>query len=166
MSQENAQISAATTDLVLAGETYTASPITDRGWDELDSWLQTEVVRVVRDQISFELQEAESKEEENLIAAKGQMLLEDAMKIALSVSFHSEAGQLVLQSPRGAARAAYQFVRHNHKDVKYKDILSLFRKDPQGCQLEVWQKLKFFHGKIDKEYKGPPGGQSGNEQTP
>lgn len=163
MSQADSQISAATIEINLAGEVFTASPITDRGWDELDNWFQAEVIRVVRDQISFELQEAESRKEENLIAAKGQMLLDNAMKTALTVSFHSDAGQLVLQSLRGAARAAYQFVRNNHKDIKYKDILSLFRKDSQGCQLIVWQTLKQFHGKIDKNHNGPPEGQSGNE---
>lgn len=162
MSQVDAQISAATAEIVLAGEVFTASPITDRGWDELDNWLQAEVVRVVRDQVAFELEEAESKDDEKLIAVKGQMLIADAMKTALGVNFHSEAGQLVLQSPRGAARAAFQMIRQNHKDVKYKDVLSLFRKAPQDCQLAVWEKLAQFHGRKDKSHKGNAGEPSGN----
>lgn len=162
--QQSAQITAASEEIEIAGEMLTASPITDRGWDELDNWLQSECVRTARNLMELEIEEAETRKEKMLAEEEGQALVNEAMKVATAVSFRSEIGQAMLRNVRGSSRLLYQMVRKNHPEIKHKDLIALYRKgDPHLCHITTYKTFLKFHAKIDETHEGEPGTESKNE---
>jgi len=104
---------------------FLASPLSDRDWDSLDLWVQSQVVSITRASLKFAMDEATEEDPVDFIYEEEMQI---ANKAALGVSIYEPAGIQILNTPRGAARLGWLMTIKNHPDTKFVDWIRYCRK--------------------------------------
>ena len=127
------EMTAATMPLMLGEIEYTASPLKDRDYVELDRWVQAELIRVARDSC------------EGLSPQEKAETMSLAMQTAVTVNWGDASGNNILNTIRGLARVTFQMLRDKHPEVTHESIMALMR-DPTNIEnaLLVFQKLNMI----------------------
>lgn len=102
-------------------EEYKAVAFSDRDFDAIDRWIQSQVVAIARESLKEEIEVGnvtqEQYEEEMAIA----------IRAALGVSIYELRGSMVINTPRGVARLAWQMTQKHHPNVKYTEFIPYCR---------------------------------------
>lgn len=149
----NANLTGATCPLVLRqnGENveYLAVPLSDRDYESLDLWVQSQVIEITR----YSAQEALDNGDIN--AMQYDDMLTVASKAAIGVSLYEASGSQVINTPKGIARLAWQMTRKNHPDLKHRDFIP-FCKQIEN-QTEIIRVLNVLNPRDTKVETGEDG---------
>ncbi len=133
---QSAQVTSAPSPMTLLDEDgteheYQVTPLTDRDFDSLDSWIQSRVISVTR---------ASLKNNPDVTPLEYQLEMKLAMKASIGVSLYEDNGSDTINTPLGVARLAWQMTRKEHSELgsdhfsrysrqgeNYNEILRLFR---------------------------------------
>lgn len=140
-----AEITGAAHPLVLGGEEFHLSPLSDRDIEELNYWLQDQVIQVaVRSMSSVTDQRVRDE------------LMDAAVRQASGLTFLSGEGAKRMRSLEGVSRVTWQGLRRRHPQLTYERVKELIL-DPKTIKYvnEVFRKLN--HGKAG-EVKAPRDG--------
>lgn len=103
---EDSKITAADDILEISGETFRASPFTDKDLDYLTNYVRYQINKRAREQAEFATSDAES-----------MALQEVAFKEANSVSWYESTALQILSTPEGTAFTAYQMLRKHNPNL-------------------------------------------------
>lgn len=103
---------------------FLAVPFSDRDYDELDLWVQSQVISITRNSLRLEIEEATDDNPVNFIYEEE---MQAASKAALGVSIYEPSGTQILNTPKGTARMFWMMTRKNHPAMQYKDCVGYFR---------------------------------------
>lgn len=124
-------VTAAPHPIVLGGQTYLMSPLTDGDFELLNNWLRSSVIQMARDSLSPDLT-AEEREE----------TLAVAMREARKMSYMSEAGRTTLASIEGTAQLIWLGLRKNHPNLSAEEVRELvFGGDDTLAILKIWEEI-------------------------
>jgi hypothetical protein len=126
-----AEITAAAHPLMLAGREYFLSPLSDRDIEELNYWLQDQMIQMAVRNMAPELPQRTRDE-----------LMDAAMRQAAHLSWMSGEGSKQMRSLSGVARVAWQGLRRRHPELTHDDVKKLIM-DPKTVEYvtTVFRKL-------------------------
>jgi hypothetical protein len=100
---------------------FKAVASSDRDLDAIDRWIQSQVVAIARESLREEIASGnvtqEQYEEEMAIA----------IRAALGVSIYEIRGAMIINTPRGVARLAWQMTQKHHPNLKHADFIPYCR---------------------------------------
>ena len=104
---------------------FQAVAFSDRDLSALDNWVQSRVISNARRYLKERIESTDP--EEAITQGQYDEELSLAYTASLEVSIYSPKGVVVLNTPAGAARLAWQMVQKHHSDVKYDTMVSFCR---------------------------------------
>ena len=107
-------LAAASFPIQLAGEEYHLSPLSERDIEELDHWMQADLIRIARSGLTDDMTPAEREE-----------VLGAAIREASRVQWFSADGARRMRSADGIARVLWQGLRKRHPELTYKRVREL-----------------------------------------
>jgi hypothetical protein len=100
---------------------FKAVAFSDRDYDAIDRWIQSQVVAIARESLRDEISNGnvtqEQYEEEMAIA----------IRAALGVSIYEIRGAMIINTPRGVARLAWQMTQKHHPNLKHAEFIPYCR---------------------------------------
>ena len=123
---------------------FQASPFSDKDYDELNLWVQSQVVTIARRALNVQLDDEEISSQQ----------YNDEMGIAYvassGVSLYTPQGSAIISTPQGIARIAWQMLKKRHPDLKYKSLLEPCKSiENQTTVLQTSNKLNASVMKVD-----------------
>lgn len=125
--------SAAPIECVIAGKTLMMSPLTQDDKAEFTRWLQSEVLRSVRESFTPDMTDREKSE--------WRMA---AIREAQGVSMASKVGMEKVATPEGLARLLALGFRRNHKDMTWQQIAELLEAEAKSHAEQIEAALAAF----------------------
>lgn len=107
-------VTAASFPIQLAGKEFHMSPLTDRDIDELDTWLQAQMVEIARASLKDDMSEREREE-----------ILGAAMREASRMTWLSGDGARKMRTLRGVSRVLWQSLRRRHPELSHDEVKSM-----------------------------------------
>ena len=143
-------------------EEFLAVQFSDRDYDELDLWVQAQVISITRNSLRAAQEEAEEADVSVDFIYEEEMQI--ASKAALGVSIYEPSGTQILNTPKGTARMFWMMVRKNHPKLKYVDCVSYFRLIENQYEVRrVFATLNPNHAKASEGGTDEPGVAVKNE---
>lgn len=132
---------------------YSAVALSDRDYDELDRWVQSQVVAISRSSLSEELTEGE------ITVEQYEQEMAIATRAAIGVSLYEARGAEIVNTPPGVARIAWQMCKKRHPDLKPKHFQQYTRQIENFLEiLRVFKQLNNSSADIE-EKEGPEGNE-------
>ena len=125
------QMTAAAYPLVLDGQTYHMTPLTDRDYDELTNWMRSRIIDTARKNITPDM---DSDERRELLAA--------AIENASGVNFGEPRSQQHIKTIDGVARVIFQSCLKRHPRLDYEQFRKLFKSAPNiEAAMAIWKEI-------------------------
>jgi hypothetical protein len=131
---ENHEVTAAEYPLTLRinGEDkeFLAVLFSDRDYDAIDLWVQSQVISITRNSLRLELEEAEEsgdKDQIALVQATYEEEMQTATRAAIAVSIYEASGTKILNTPKGVARLFWMMCRKHDPKLKYIECIAWCR---------------------------------------
>lgn len=118
----HAQITAAPMEVPLGGQLYRMSPLNDVDIAELDNWLKARVIRMARESLSPDADEADRR-----------LTVESAIAYATTLTWMSGQGAKLMATLDGMAQIIWQSIKRHHPNVTPAEIRSKLL-DPRSME--------------------------------
>ena len=116
----NNQISGAPYPMKIGGVSYRARTLSDKDYDELNSWTRWKFIEEAMEAI----------DKMPLVKERRQEMVTATMLAAAVVTFNSaEGSRIINRSTEGFARLGWQMIHHYHSKVTFEEFLSQVKGD-------------------------------------
>lgn len=114
------KLTASPSEVKLAGQSFTMTPLTDKEFGEFENWLRQRPIRIAMDH---------SRQIEGLNPAEKETLLKQAMEISNRVSMSSTEGLQIMATLEGAAFLTWLSLRKHQPELTPDKIQGMFTDD-------------------------------------